>query len=76
MLLTVRDAAHQLKVSCATIYALIKSGRLSCHRVGTGRGVIRISAEQIARYLQQSVPCEATKSGQQTPRPRLRHIRL
>lgn len=52
----VREAAQRLEVSQATVYALVASGRLRCHRVGMGRGCIRISEEHLAEYLRASEP--------------------
>lgn len=47
----VPDAAKQLDVSVSTVYGLVASGRLRCHRVGLGRGSIRITPEHLAEYL-------------------------
>jgi excisionase family DNA binding protein len=52
----VREAAQRLDVSQATVYALVASGKLRCHRVGLGRGCIRISEEHLAEYLRASEP--------------------
>ncbi|QDV43802.1 Helix-turn-helix domain protein [Stieleria neptunia] len=37
-LYTVKQAASYLQVSVATVYTLVSSGKLGCHRVGSGRG--------------------------------------
>jgi excisionase family DNA binding protein len=70
----VGDVAQQLEVSTSTVYALIAAGRLRCSRVGLGRGVIRISDEQLAEYLraaeQEALPPAPA------PRLRLKHLRL
>lgn len=76
MLLTVRETAERLKVSPATVYALVSSGQLACHRIGTGRGTIRISEGNIEAYLQECQFEAAGKPTPPTPRPRLKHIRL
>ena len=39
--LSVTEAAQKLNISPRTIYALVRSGRLKCWRIGNGRGVIR-----------------------------------
>ncbi len=52
----VKDAAERLEVSPATIYALVASGRLRCHRIGIGRGAIRIDEAQLAEFLSGTVP--------------------
>jgi excisionase family DNA binding protein len=70
----VREAAQRLDVSEATVYALVASGRLRCHRVGLGRGAIRISEDHLAEYLKGAEPVIAP-----APPPartvRLKHIR-
>lgn len=72
----VREAAQRLEVSQATVYALVASGKLRCHRVGMGRGCIRISEEHLAEYLKASEPVVA-----QSPPPaparkaKLKHLR-
>jgi excisionase family DNA binding protein len=67
--------AQRLNVSQATVYALIASGRLRHHRVGMGRGVIRVDEEQLADYLRESEPAISA-----APAParhvRLKHLRL
>ena len=52
----VKEAAMRLEVSAATVYGLVAAGKLACHRVGLGRGCIRISEEHIARYLAGATP--------------------
>ena len=52
----VKEVAARLEVSPATVYGLIAVGKLRCSRVGLGRGVIRISEEQLADYLRASEP--------------------
>ena len=75
-MLTVNEAANRLRVSTATVYALISSGKLACHRVGVGRGVIRISNDQIDRYLDGCQSSVAARAPKPLPRPRLKHIKL
>lgn len=73
---TVKHAAQKLNVSQSTVYALVSSGQLKCHRIGVGRGVIRISQSAIDDYLN---ACAAHVQGHPkrwTPRPQLKHIRL
>jgi len=71
---TVKQAATRLEVSQATVYALVAAGKLRCSRVGLGRGVIRISDEQLAEYLCAAEP----RTGPPAPaaRVRLKHLRL
>ena len=51
-MLTVKDAAAQLNVAKSTVYTLVKSGRLRAHRIGSGRGTIRISIGDLEEYLE------------------------
>jgi excisionase family DNA binding protein len=48
---TVQQVAERLEVSPQLVYALVAAGKLACTRHGLGRGVIRISEEQLAEYL-------------------------
>ena len=52
MMMTVKQASERLSVSVATVYSLVGSGKLACHRVGLGRGTIRISEADIEAYLE------------------------
>ncbi len=61
-MLTVADVACRLKCSLALVYALCSEGKLPHHRLGLGRGTIRISEEQFAEFLQAAKvehPCSA-----------------
>ena len=77
-MLTVRDIATELKVSESSVYALIESGRLACHRIGNGRGVIRVHEADLETYLN-SCRVNTKKDGEKpvrVPRRRLKHIEL
>jgi len=50
-MLTVDDVAKRLKISRSTVYNVIESGELPHHRFGRGRGTIRVSEEQLNRFL-------------------------
>ena len=45
--LTVREAAGEMRVSTETIYRMIASGKLAHWRVGAGSGSIRIRREDL-----------------------------
>jgi excisionase family DNA binding protein len=47
---TVRQAAAELMVSPALVYALVAAGEIEHERHGLGRGCIRISPEALQRY--------------------------
>jgi excisionase family DNA binding protein len=72
----VKEAADRLDVSIATVYALVASGRLRCHRIGIGRGAIRISEEQLTDYLKESLSEIIQEPPLVNDPPRLKHIRL
>jgi excisionase family DNA binding protein len=55
---TVPQAAAVLEVTPALVYRLCAAGRLAHRRIGLGRGTIRITAEDLAAYLE-SVKVEA-----------------
>lgn len=50
-LLTVAEAAKALRLSPATVYALVSSKKLTHQRVGVGRGKILVPQTAIAEYL-------------------------
>lgn len=74
-LMTVDQTAERLQVSKSMVYALVESGKLSCHRIGIGRGTIRISDEDLASYLETTRFCNSAEV-KPPRRKRLRHIRL
>lgn len=69
----VREVAARLEISPSLVYQLIASGKLGCYRIGNGRGVVRVTEEQLQEYLRAAEPVKA-----QPPeiRVRLRHLRL
>jgi excisionase family DNA binding protein len=75
-MLTVKQAAERLGVRPSTVYTMVESGVIECHRIhsrpGT-RGTIRFSEVQIQAHLQ------ATTAGGTPVRAspvRLKHITL
>ncbi len=77
MLLKPRQLAEKLNVSLSTVYGLIESRRISCHRIGRGRGAVRVSEEDLAAYLA-SCRCDAhgDKLPSRPPRVKLRHVQV
>ena len=69
-MLTVADVAKRLRCSPSLVYGLCASGKLPHHRLGLGRGTIRVTEDQLEAFLQGTVI---------TPTPaaaaELRHIR-
>jgi excisionase family DNA binding protein len=57
--MTVREVAEKLQVAKTTVYDLCAKGLLAHHRVGIGRGTIRIVESDLQAYLD-SCRVEAT----------------
>lgn len=74
-LVTVSELADRLRVSLATAYELISTGKIVSCRVGPRKGAIRIRSEDVDSYLAscQYVAAEQPRKAQRTT---LRHIRL
>lgn len=70
-MLTVPDIAKRLNCSPSLIYLLVSEGRLCCYRIGSRRGTIRFSEEQLQAFLKscEVSPLAAVAEG-------LKHIRL
>lgn len=77
--LTVSDVARRLQFNPATVYRLVDSGRLPHHRVGNGRGAIRISEDDLALYLA-SCRFQESRTTAKAPtvnqKTKLKHLRL
>src|SRR5262245_27133831 len=70
-LLTIKQAAERLNVCPATVYDLCAQRKLAHHRVGVGRGTIRIDEADLAAFM------ENCKVSEQSPRNAagLKHIK-
>ncbi|MCA9196653.1 MAG: helix-turn-helix domain-containing protein [Planctomycetales bacterium] len=78
-MLSVKQTSELLSVSVATVYSLVHRGKLPSHRIGVGRGVIRIRLVDIEAYLEScktDVLQHRKPSVFATPRRTLKHIRL
>lgn len=51
-MLTVKQVAEQLCVSATCVYQLIARGKLACHRIGIGRGAVRICEADLAEFIE------------------------
>lgn len=75
-MLRVGDVAEILGVSRPCVYALIRESKLACHRIGVGRGALRIRRADVNEYLQ-SCRVGPNKGQAHSPVPsRLKHIKL
>lgn len=48
---TVEEIAELLKISRSNVYQLVSRGLLAAHRIGQGRGCIRISESDLNAFL-------------------------
>jgi len=75
-MLTVREVAKRLKVSATCVYQLIEKGSIACHRIGTGRGTIRIGESDLSAFLDD---CREERSERRQTSPRsdqkLKHLK-
>lgn len=79
-MLTVKQASVTLGVSTTCVYQLVSQGRLACHRIGLGRGAIRISESDLSAFIEscrqsRQTPSEAGRPKQSKP-TRFKHLRL
>jgi len=77
----VADVARILNVSASCVYALIEKGVLACHRIGLGRGTVRISETDLNHYLATSRKHkDESVQSQVRPRPqvklKLKHLQI
>src|SRR3954449_13496005 len=86
-LLTVREAGDLMKLSAGAVYALCKAGTLPHHRLGQGRGAIRIDRQDLLTYVEAcrtgaapvarggpSHPVSSTTAGGAGASRRFRHV--
>ena len=73
-LLTVEQVAERLNVSRGCVYSLIQSGKLSCVRIGVGRGVIRVDADDLMAFVDQCRPSIPRKAPRRTGRSEFTHL--
>lgn len=76
MMLTVKEVAARLRVSGTCVYQLIEAGKLTCHRIGIGRGAIRVAEGDLAAFVDdcRQEPGEGSKATSR-PAKRLRHLK-
>jgi excisionase family DNA binding protein len=78
--LTVKEVASELSVSATCVYQLIASGKLTCHRIGVGRGAIRIAAQDLAGFVEScrrgEKQTESVHRQAAGARPRFKHLGL
>lgn len=79
-MLTVKQVAEKLNITPQSVYQLIQTGKLPVHRFGNGRGTIRISQEDLDRFIEScrhvAAPQDVPIVSRPTRQPPLKHIRL
>jgi len=73
-MLTVVEVADYLRVSRTCVYQLIESGKLACHRIGVGRGAIRVTQGDLDEFI---LGCRREPGENVASRPvkRLKHLK-
>ena len=71
--LTVQEVARELQISASLVYQLVERRRLTCHRIGKGRGAIRVHVDDLADYLR-GCRVEREQRTPRTSRRKLRHV--
>jgi len=75
-MLRVREVAERLHVGATCVYQLIEKRKLACHRIGVGRGAIRVSESDLNSYLERCRnPGTETNHRQTRPPVRLKHLK-
>ena len=73
-LLTIQEAADVLRISSSLLYELINSGKIIAHRIGNGRGTLRIQEVDLEKYVDEcrEQPMQPTRRSHH----RLKHLKL
>jgi excisionase family DNA binding protein len=75
-MLTVAEVAKRLSVSRNTVYQLVQRGDLVAHRVGLGRGAVRVTPEELDAFLARSRQAPPPPVAQKRRSARLPHLGL
>jgi excisionase family DNA binding protein len=80
MLLRVKQVANELGVSPTCVYQLISTGKLVSHRIGVGRGAIRICESDLAEFVEacrsETRSVDPTASRRRSAVTTFKHLRL
>ncbi len=76
MFLTVRQVAKRLNVSASCVYQLVETGKLPNHRIGLGRGAIRVSEADLEEYLASCRREKMSETPRWAPRVKLKHLKI
>ncbi|MHB9080377.1 MAG: helix-turn-helix domain-containing protein [Pirellulaceae bacterium] len=74
-LLSPHEVAQALHVSRSLVYRLVDTGKMPCHRIGAGRGAIRVSEDDLVDFLAMC-RCEKQEEARRPPprRKKLKHL--
>ncbi len=75
---SVAEVARRLSISRASVYLLVQQRRLACHRIGVGRGAVRVSECDLQAFLggcHQAV-AQSERRPERVARPKLNHLDL
>ena len=67
------DVAERLNISRSLVYDLIEKRKLPCHRIGLGRGAIRVAEDDVIEFLR-SNRIESRGANEETRKPRRRQV--
>jgi excisionase family DNA binding protein len=80
VMFTVKQVAEQLSVSVTCVYQMISQGRIACHRIGLGRGAIRVASEDLTAFVEscrrEEKPNQIASLPAPAARKRFKHLRL
>jgi excisionase family DNA binding protein len=74
--LTIREMAKRLAIAPSTAYALVQSGKIASHRIGIGRGAIRIDEQDLKDFLGSCRSSPRPETRPRLARARLKHLKL
>ena len=75
-MLRVKQVAERMGISAALVYVLVSKGKLTCFRIGLGRGSIRFSEEDVEAFEAYLNSSRIESQLIKPERPKLKHLRL
>ena len=75
-MMTAQEVAERLRCSLSLVYSLCQRGKLKHHRLGLGRGTIRVTEAQLAAYLGETAPASPPPPAPRAKPVRLKHLEL
>lgn len=75
IMLTVKEVAERLRVSRTCVYQLVERGKLACHRIGLGRGAIRVTSQDLTTFIESCRDAREAVTNSPQPPVRLKHLK-